>query len=65
MYPGNADAHIVLRTDPRIKTIQSAAAHNEPQRIQKAHALKAKGTLAGTVDNRVQVLDSHHFHRFI
>ncbi|KAJ7826413.1 hypothetical protein B0H13DRAFT_1918195 [Mycena leptocephala] len=48
LYRNIPDAQVNLRTDSRIKALESAFAHNEPERIKKAHALKAAGTRAGT-----------------
>ncbi|KAK6974833.1 hypothetical protein R3P38DRAFT_3479541 [Favolaschia claudopus] len=47
-YPDVPEAQRGLRTDIRIKQFESAASHKEPQRVQMAHALKAKGTNADT-----------------
>ncbi|KAK7056117.1 hypothetical protein R3P38DRAFT_1377096 [Favolaschia claudopus] len=47
-YPDIPEAQRGLRTDIRIKQYESAASHKEPQRIQMAHSLKAKGTNADT-----------------
>ncbi|KAK7028398.1 hypothetical protein R3P38DRAFT_923774 [Favolaschia claudopus] len=47
-YPDIPEAQRGLRTDIRIKQFESAASHKEPQRVQMAHALKAKGTNADT-----------------
>ncbi|KAJ7148156.1 hypothetical protein C8R43DRAFT_1194964 [Mycena crocata] len=45
-YKDIPDAQIGLRTDPRIKAFESAAAHKEPERVKMAHSLKAKGSSA-------------------
>ncbi|KAF7369757.1 hypothetical protein MVEN_00307500 [Mycena venus] len=42
------EAQVTLRSDSRIKTLEAAFAHNEPERTKKAHALKAAGTRADT-----------------
>ncbi|KAF7330285.1 hypothetical protein MVEN_02466400 [Mycena venus] len=45
-YRDNAEAQIVLRTDPRIKAMEKAFAASEPERVKKANVLKAAGTRA-------------------
>jgi hypothetical protein len=47
LYRDIPEALVNLRTDSRIKTLEAAFAHNEPERIKKAHTLKAAGTRAG------------------
>ncbi|KAK7013279.1 hypothetical protein R3P38DRAFT_3207375 [Favolaschia claudopus] len=47
-YPNNTDAQKGLRTDNRIKTLETSAKSNEPERVKKLHALKAVGTRADT-----------------
>ncbi|KAJ7785102.1 hypothetical protein DFH07DRAFT_934959 [Mycena maculata] len=51
LYRDNPDAQVNLRSDSRIKTMEAAFAENEPERIKKAHALKAVGTRADTYDD--------------
>ncbi|KAJ7614944.1 hypothetical protein FB45DRAFT_873810 [Roridomyces roridus] len=47
LYANNPSAQVNLRTDGRIKTLESAFQESEPERIQKSHAVKASGTRAG------------------
>ncbi|KAJ7774075.1 hypothetical protein B0H16DRAFT_1450877 [Mycena metata] len=42
------EAQIPLRSDARIKMLEASFKANEPERIKKAHALKAVGTRADT-----------------
>ncbi|KAF7324058.1 hypothetical protein MKEN_00628200 [Mycena kentingensis (nom. inval.)] len=51
LYPDFPEARIPLRTDVCIKTIESAASHNEVQRIKNSHSLKAVGTHADTYNS--------------
>jgi hypothetical protein len=46
-YKNIPEAQISLRTDPRITAFESAAAHQAPERVKMAQALKAKGSSAG------------------
>lgn len=46
-YKHIPEAQVMLRSDRRVRTIESAAKHNEPQRADKAHVLKAAGSSAG------------------
>ncbi|KAJ7601852.1 hypothetical protein DFH06DRAFT_1399914 [Mycena polygramma] len=48
LYRDVPEAQVSLRSDSRIKTLEAAFAHNEPERVKKAHALKASGTRADT-----------------
>ncbi|KAK7048472.1 hypothetical protein R3P38DRAFT_2687704 [Favolaschia claudopus] len=48
LYRHIPEAQVSLRTDNRIKTLEGAFAHNEPERTKKAHSLKATGTRADT-----------------
>ncbi|KAK7008468.1 hypothetical protein R3P38DRAFT_3210716 [Favolaschia claudopus] len=48
LYRHIPEAQVSLRTDNRIKTLEEAFAHNEPERTKKAHSLKAAGTRADT-----------------
>ncbi|KAJ7048605.1 hypothetical protein C8F01DRAFT_1266940 [Mycena amicta] len=60
LYPNIPEAHIALRTDRRIKSIEEAAAHNETQRVKKSHSLKAVGTHADTYnETQLQEVVSH------
>lgn len=47
LYKGVPEAQVGLRLDPRIKKMESAAAHSEPERIRKSQMLKATGTSLG------------------
>jgi len=47
MYKHIPESQVSLRTDNRIRQIEKAAKHNEPQRADKAHTLKAAGSSAG------------------
>jgi hypothetical protein len=47
MYKDDPNAQLSLRGDIRIRKIESAAMHKEPQRADKAHTLKAAGSSAG------------------
>jgi hypothetical protein len=47
LYKDIAEAQAGLRTDPRVKAFESAAAHKEPERVKMAHSLKAKGSSTG------------------
>src|SRR5215471_6090010 len=47
LYPGIPEARLSLRSDSRIRAFESAAKHNEPQRADKAHVLKAAGSSSG------------------
>ncbi|KAJ7720569.1 hypothetical protein DFH07DRAFT_784342 [Mycena maculata] len=51
LYRDNPNAQVILRSDSRIKTMEAAFAENEPERIKKAHALKAVGTRADMYDD--------------
>jgi hypothetical protein len=46
-YKHVPESQINLRSDHRIRSLESAAKHNEPQRADKAHLLKAAGSSAG------------------
>ncbi|KAK7043502.1 hypothetical protein R3P38DRAFT_3259576 [Favolaschia claudopus] len=48
LYRHIPESQVSLRTDNRIKTLEGAFAHNEPERTKKAHSLKATGTRADT-----------------
>ncbi|KAJ7885959.1 hypothetical protein B0H14DRAFT_3431588 [Mycena olivaceomarginata] len=48
LYREIPEAQVNLRSDSRIKTLEAVFAHNEPERIKKAHSLKAVGTRADT-----------------
>lgn len=48
-YKHDPEAQRTLRADPQICAFESAAAHDEPKRIQMAQALKAAGTSAGEI----------------
>ncbi|KAK7049043.1 hypothetical protein R3P38DRAFT_3345932 [Favolaschia claudopus] len=48
LYRHIPEAQVSLRTDNRIKTLEEAFAHNEPERTKKAHSLKTAGTRADT-----------------
>ncbi|KAJ7672470.1 hypothetical protein DFH06DRAFT_1124362 [Mycena polygramma] len=48
LYRDIPEAQVNLRSDSRIKTLEAAFAHNEPERVKKAHSLKAAGTRADT-----------------
>ncbi|KAK7024129.1 hypothetical protein R3P38DRAFT_3270510 [Favolaschia claudopus] len=48
LYRHIPESQVSLRTDNRIKTLEEAFAHNEPERTKKAHSLKATGTRADT-----------------
>ena len=48
LYKGDRDANTKLRDDVRIRTIESAAKHNEPKRVESAQKLKAAGSSAGS-----------------
>ncbi|KAJ7165925.1 hypothetical protein C8R46DRAFT_1219700 [Mycena filopes] len=50
-YPDIPAAQVNLRSDPRIRLMESSFKANEPERIKKAHALKAVGTRADTYDD--------------
>lgn len=41
------DTQRTLRSDNRIKTIESAKKHDEPKRVESSQALKAAGTSSG------------------
>jgi hypothetical protein len=51
-YKNIPEAQIGLRTDPRITAFESAAAHQAPERVKMAQALKAKGSSAGESEFR-------------
>lgn len=46
-YKSVPEAQISLRSDYRIKTIESSAKHDEPKRIESSQILKATGSSAG------------------
>lgn len=46
-YRDIRDAQVPLRSDYRIKTIETAKRHDEPKRIETSQALKATGTSSG------------------
>ncbi|KAJ7745641.1 hypothetical protein B0H16DRAFT_1692867 [Mycena metata] len=50
-YRGVPEAQVNLRSDSRIRLLESSFKANEPERIKKAHALKAVGTRADTYDD--------------
>ncbi|GBE87700.1 hypothetical protein SCP_1103770 [Sparassis crispa] len=48
LYKNDPDAQMTLRSDLRIRNIETLSKHNEPKRIEKAQALKAVGSSADT-----------------
>jgi hypothetical protein len=46
-YKHIPESQVNLRSDIRIRAFESASKHNEPQRADKAHILKAAGSSAG------------------
>jgi hypothetical protein len=53
LYKHVPEAQIRLRDDNRIRTLESAAKHNEPKRADSAQTLKASGASYGEyVDDR-------------
>ncbi|KAJ7034210.1 hypothetical protein C8F04DRAFT_1234451 [Mycena alexandri] len=50
-YRGIPEAQVNLRSDSRIRLLESSFKASEPERIKKAHALKAVGTRADTYDD--------------
>ncbi|GBE83985.1 hypothetical protein SCP_0510440 [Sparassis crispa] len=57
LYKDVPDARVSLRADQRIRTVEDAAKHNEPLRIERAQALKAAGTSLDTY-NDVQLTNA-------
>jgi hypothetical protein len=49
LYSRIDEARVSLRTDCRIRAIEKAVQHNEPNRADKAHILKAAGSSAGRI----------------
>jgi hypothetical protein len=49
LYKDVPEAQIRLRDDNRIRTLESAAKHNEPKRADTAQTLKASGASYGNV----------------
>src|SRR6266702_6366050 len=45
-YRDVPDALVPLRSDSRVKTIETAKKHDEPKRIESLQALKATGSLS-------------------
>jgi hypothetical protein len=41
------DAQTPLRSDYRVKTIETAKKHDEPKRVESSQALKATGSSSG------------------
>jgi hypothetical protein len=49
LYKDCLEAQIPLRNDQRIRQFESAAAHDEPNRAEKAQVTKAAGSSSGSV----------------
>ena len=47
LYKDCIEASLPLRSDSRIKQLEQAAAHNEPQRVLDSQILKAAGSSVG------------------
>lgn len=47
LYQDIPDAQIPLRSDSRVRTIETAKKHDEPKRVESSQALKAAGTSSG------------------